>query len=230
MLMKKQVCLLLYFITLAVDIFAVTYNLTSVRTFSKPLLMVFLAAYLIIAVYRIRPAIFRNLLLAALLFSWVGDILLLRTDQEAFFLYGLGSFLLAHLAYIWFFLKVRYTNYPLPACKYFYIFLAEAVVIAFLFVMFPYLDDMSIPVIVYAVVISFTLLCIMHAFRFREQPMGWYCITGGILFICSDAMIAVDQFYRPFPFAEISIMVTYGLAQWCLIEGSTRYLNSRVKA
>lgn len=227
--MKKQVWLILFFIALAVDIFAVINNLTTLRPVTKPLLMILLGAYLLSAIYRLRPAIFRNLLVTSLFFSWIGDILLLQTSREVFFLYGLGSFLLAHLAYIGFFLKVRYTNYPLPLCKYLYIFLAEAVVIAFLFLIFPFLDDMAIPVIIYAITISFTLLCVMHAFRFREQPMGWYCLAGSILFICSDAMIAVDYFYRPFPFADLLIMLTYGLAQWGLIEGSIRYLNSRTK-
>jgi len=96
--------------------------------------------------------------------------------------------------------------------------------------MFPYLGSMRVPVIVYASTISFTLLCVMHAFRFGEQPMGWYCIAGALLFICSDAMIALQRFYHDFPAASVLIMFTYGLAQWALIEGSTRYLNSRVKA
>jgi uncharacterized membrane protein YhhN len=124
---------------------------------------------------------------------------------------------------------VRYTNYPLPLCKYPLIFLAEAIVLAFLFFMFPYLGSMAVPVIIYAITISFTLLCIMHAFRFTEQRMGWYCIAGGILFIGSDAMIAIQHFYHPFPAAGVWIMLTYGLAQWGIIEGSARYLISRTK-
>lgn len=222
--MRKQPWMILYFLVLLTDLIAIAANVDALRYIAKPLLMPLLGAGLLAAIHRLLPAIFRNLLLTALFFSWVGDILLLG-DQ--YFLPGLGSFLLAHLAYIGFFLKVRYTNYPLPLCKYLLIFLTEAIVLGFLFFMFPYLGKLTVPVIIYAIAISFTLLCAMHAFRFREQPMGWYCIAGAILFICSDAMIALARFYHAFPAAGICIMLTYGLAQWMLINGSTRYLLSR---
>ncbi len=222
--MKIKPWLILYFIFLLADLIAIAAGAETIRYVTKPLLMPLLAAGLLSAIRRLRPVIFRNLLLAALFFSWAGDILLI---WDNYFLYGLGSFLLAHLAYIGFFLKVRYTNYPLPLCKYLFIFLSEAIVLAFLFFMFPYLGGLAIPVIIYAITISFTLLCAMHAFRFNEQPMGWYCIIGSILFICSDAMIALDRFHQPFPAAGILIMLTYGLAQWALTEGSARYLLSR---
>jgi len=222
--MRKQPWTILYFLVLLADLIAVAAGADSLRYITKPLLMPLLGAGLLAAIYRLRPEIFRNLLLAALFFSWAGDILLL---WDEFFLPGLGCFLLAHLAYIGFFLKVRYTNYPLPLCKYLLIFLTEAVVLGFLFFMLPYLGSLTIPVIIYAIAISFTLLCVMHAFRFREQPMGWYCIAGSILFICSDAMIALAHFYHSFPAAGICIMLTYGLAQWALINGSARYLLSR---
>jgi uncharacterized membrane protein YhhN len=222
--MKTKPWLILYFILLLADLIAIATNLDAARFITKPLLMPLLAAGLLSDINRLRPAVFRNLLLAALFFSWMGDILLL---WDLYFLPGLGSFLLAHLAYIGFFLKVRYTNYPLPLCKYPLIFLTEAIVIAFLFFIFPHLSSLGIPVIIYAITVSFTFLCAMHAFRFGQQPMGWYCIAGAILFIFSDAMIAVDRFYRPFPASGIWVMLTYGLAQWALVTGSARYLLSR---
>ncbi|WP_298740175.1 lysoplasmalogenase [uncultured Chitinophaga sp.] len=222
--MQKQPWTILYFLVLPADLIAIAADAETLRYITKPLLMPLLGAGLLAAIHLLRPAAFRNLLLTALFFSWLGDILLL---WDQYFLPGLGSFLLAHLAYIGFFLKVRYTNYPLPLCKYPLIFLTEALVLAFLFFMFPHLRKLAVPVTIYAIAISFTLLCAMHAFRFKEQTMGWYCIGGAILFICSDAMIAVARFYHSFPAAGICIMLTYGLAQWALINGSTRYLLSR---
>lgn len=222
--MKKQPWLILYFLVLLADLIAIVSDAGSLRYITKPLLMPLLGINLLLAISRLRPAVFRNLLLIALFFSWMGDILLL---WGGYFLAGLGSFLLAHLAYIAFFLKVRYTNYPLPLCQYPLIFLSEAIVLGFLFFIFPYLGALAVPVIIYAITISFTLLCALHAFRFKEQPMGWYCVAGSILFICSDGMIAITHFYDSFPAAGICIMLTYGLAQWALINGSARYLLSR---
>jgi uncharacterized membrane protein YhhN len=226
-LQKNRLWLTLYFIVTAIHLDAIAMRLHMLQNATKVLLMPLLALYLLSAIRRLRPAIFRNLLLTALFFSWAGDVLLIK---EQYFLPGLGSFLLAHLAYIGFFLKVRYTNHPLPLCKYPFIFLTEIVVLAFLFFMLPYLGSMRVPVIIYAIAISFTLLCAMHAFRLGEQPMGWYCIAGAILFICSDAAIALQHFYSSLPAAGIFIMTTYCLAQWAITEGSCRYLKSRVKA
>ncbi|GAA0532858.1 lysoplasmalogenase [Chitinophaga japonensis] len=224
--MKKQPWLFLYFAVLAIHLTAIAAGADTTRYLTKPLLIPLLGAYLLTNIHALQPAVFRNLLLTALFFSWAGDVLLL---WDRYFLAGLACFLLAHLAYIGFFLKVRYSNPPRPLCKIPLILLVEAVVLAFLFFIYPYLGGMTVPVVIYAIAISFILLCSLHAFRFREQPMAWFCVGGAILFIGSDAMIALQRFYQSFPTAGIWIMLTYGLAQWAITEGSGRYLISRTK-
>ncbi|MET6998965.1 lysoplasmalogenase [Chitinophaga defluvii] len=226
--MLKSIWLVLYFITLLADLIFVGFDMGAIRFTSKPLLMVLLALYFMSNTGHVR-AIYRYLLLAALAFSFGGDVLLMFDGRGmTFFIAGLGSFLLAHMMYILFFLKIRYTNDPRPDCHYFAAFITEAIVIAFIFFMLPYLGDMTIPVIIYAIGISFTLLCALHAFRLQQQTAGWYCILGAILFIISDSLIAVGKFYQPIPLGGVLVMLTYGLAQAGLVYGSTRYLNSRV--
>jgi uncharacterized membrane protein YhhN len=226
--MQKQPWLVLYFVFLLLDLILVGLGKDSFRFATKPFLMLLLALYFMSNTGHVR-SIFRYLLLGALFFSFGGDVLLMfDASGMQFFMAGLGSFLLAHICYILFFLKIRYTNDPRPDCHYLAAFVTEAIVITFILFMLPYLGSLTIPVIVYAIGISFTLLCAMHAFRFKQQPAGWYCIIGAILFIISDSLIAVGKFYKPIPLGGILVMLTYGLAQAVLVYGSTRYLNSRV--
>lgn len=206
------------------DLILTALQLNSYRFFTKPLLTVLLAIYTVSALQKV-PAGFKALLLMALFFSFSGDVLLLLEDQSpSFFLFGLGAFLMAHLAYIGYFLRIRYNYFPLPLCKFPLIFLTAAVAISFILFMAPHLAQLLIPVIVYTVAICFTLLTTLHAFQLKLYPVARYCVAGALLFICSDAMIAINKFYAPLPAAGVWIMLTYGLAQWGLVYGSTRFL------
>jgi uncharacterized membrane protein YhhN len=42
---------------------------------------------------------------------------------------------------------------------------------------------------------------------------------GAILFVISDSLLALNKFYVPFYFADISIIFTYGLAQLFIVLG-----------
>jgi uncharacterized membrane protein YhhN len=225
--MKKRVLTILFFLFLLIDLIAIACNRKEVSYVAKPMLTILLAIYFLNNTKHVA-LIFRILMFAALFFSCIGDIFLLFEDKrEEFFIAGLGCFLFTHLAYIGFFLKIRYSNYPLPDCQWPYIFLTEAALLLFIFTMLPYLGDMSIPVIIYAIFISFTLLTSMHAFRLKEQVSGWFAVGGAILFILSDTLIAIDHFYHTIPAGNFLVILTYGLAQWGLCTGGLKYLQIR---
>lgn len=217
--------LIVYFIVLLADILLIAFDKEAYRYTTKPLLMILLAVYVLYTDVKM-PRSYRAFLLLALFFSSMGDDLLLFPNL---FLPGLGSFLLAHIMYIIFFLKIRYSNLPVPMCKYPFIFLNAAVVILFILLMVPYLGSLTVPVIIYAFALSITVQSVLHAFHFRRQPAGWYCIIGAVLFLLSDLLIAVGKFYHPLPGGDIVVMLTYGFAQWGLVYGSTEYfrVNSR---
>ncbi|RFS24064.1 lysoplasmalogenase [Chitinophaga silvatica] len=223
--MLRPNSLLVFFFLLLADLVLVALNLNEYRVATKPLLTLLLVIYVLYSRSPV-PKGFRNLLLTALLFSSLGDDLLLY-DNGSLFLPGLGSFLIAHIFYIIFFLKIRYSNPPTPACKYPFIFLNAAVVILFLLFLMPYLGPFKIPVIIYALTISITVQSVLHSFHFNRQPAGWYCITGAVLFLISDSLIAVGKFYHPFPGSDILVMLTYGLAQFGLVFGSLKYFESK---
>jgi uncharacterized membrane protein YhhN len=74
---------------------------------TKPLLIPVLAGYFIWGTKSFQAGL-KKWVLLALFFSWVGDILLMVvTEDPAFFLLGLVAFLLAHVFYIFFFHAIR---------------------------------------------------------------------------------------------------------------------------
>lgn len=223
--MQKRVFTILYFIVLLIDLTAIACNREVICYIADPLLSIILAVYFLSNTKSVAWS-FRLLMTIALLFSFIGDIFLLFEEKnEIFFIIGIACFLITHLSYIGFFLKIRYTNLPRPDCKWPFIFLTEAALLLFIFSMLPYLADMSIPVIIYAIFISFTLLTSIHAFRLKEQVIGWLCISGAILFVASDTLEAIDHFYHTVPAGNFFITLTYGLAQWCLCAGGRSYLQ-----
>ena len=225
--MKKRVFTLLYVLILLIDLIAIALEHRTVSYITEPLLIVMLAVFFLANTQKIRIS-FRILMMIALCFSLAGNVALFFEHMgEQYFIIGLAAYLVTHLAFILFFLAIRYDNFPLPNCKWPTIFLIEGALLLFIFSMLPYLGDMSLLVIVYAVFISFTLLTSIHAFRLREQSIGWRCIIGAVLFIISDSLLAIDHFYHSVPAADVMTMATYGMALWGLGTGGLRYLQMR---
>jgi uncharacterized membrane protein YhhN len=223
--MSFQILPAVYFLALAVEIFA---NLTGNRQlqyFSKPSLMLILLAYFGLSTRKLAlplkyPVIF------ALVFSWLGDVLLLVDKQtKSFFIYGLTAFLVAHICYIFYFLKIRPANKPekLPNPL---IFAAVAAYSLSLFALLaPNVKNLLIPVGVYALAISTMLAASLAAFDFGKQNFGKICVAGSLLFIVSDSILAINRFAAPFDYAPVFVMLTYALAQFLITEGSLRNLR-----
>ncbi|WP_212000545.1 lysoplasmalogenase [Chitinophaga sp. HK235] len=211
--------LVLYFITLFADLVLIGLNMDAFRYATKPLLVPLLAAYFLSSSADV-PGKQRMWMYGALFSCFLGDVLLMF---DTLFLPGLGSFLVGHLFYITFFLTIRYSNPPVPYCKYPLVFLNAAIIIGFILFLMPYLGNLAIPVIVYSLVISITVQSVIHAFHYRHQPAAWYCLIGAILFMLSDSLIALGKFYHPLPAGGILVMLTYGLAQAGLVHGSVKY-------
>jgi uncharacterized membrane protein YhhN len=141
-----------------------------------------------------------RLLGGGLALSSLGDFLLgVRRlgslDGESLFLLGLGSFLTAHLAYIALFRKyqalVRWK--PSPAQMWGVLTILVALGSA-LEILRQSLSSMLVPVVVYPIV-----LCCMGISAMLADlgtPLAGF---GALLFIASDAMLAINKFRRPFP-------------------------------
>ena len=96
----------LFFAGLLAELTAVAMGWNGVQLFTKPLLIIFLFAWFMIAALKFSPL--RYCIAAALFFSWAGDIcLMMEARGPGWFMAGLASFLLAHIMYIVFFLLAR---------------------------------------------------------------------------------------------------------------------------
>jgi len=190
-------------------------NLQWLNVLCKPLLMPLLALYFISSV----PIKGRKLVLFALLFSWLGDLLLMfQQKQELFFIAGLLSFLIAHIAYISVFSKSikSYTITNKMALFIVLIFLYEVFFLCFLY---PNLNELFVPVALYA-----TAICTMLVFallRFPHVSLRSFGITflGALLFVLSDSTIAVNKFLMPFSLAYPLIIALYATGQYLICKG-----------
>jgi uncharacterized membrane protein YhhN len=200
-----------------------------VQLFTKPLLIVFLFAWFMIAALKFSPL--RYCIAAALFFSWAGDVcLLMEARGPGWFMAGLASFLLAHIMYIVFFLRARHRQTAPEKWNAPVIALVGVYAIALVVFLYPHIGNLQLPVAIYALTIASMLVAAMHAFDKRTGNAGRYCITGAVLFLCSDSLLAINKFYHPFPAADFGTMATYGLAQFAIAKGSLLYLASESRA
>jgi len=121
------------------------------------------------------------ILVVALVFSWIGDTLLLFVFKDAiYFMLGLAAFLTAHIFYIVLFSKeLKKANGKIEFKKTGLILIA-IYLITMLLVLIPHLGGLTIPVIIYAVVIS-TMLYMAYLLSFHwPKPASIYLFTGAI--------------------------------------------------
>lgn len=191
---------------------------------TKPLLMPLLMVWLLSSVPLRTPTgvhlQLRSLLVAALIFAWLGDVLLLfAADRMALFAGGLLAFLTTHMLYIYFF--VRAGARPLAHIRRFIpLLVALAMYLAgFLGLLWPYLGMLQVPVVVYALVIA-TMGYVVYTTRFLYSLKAYKLfVLGAFLFIVSDSILAFNKFHTALPIGSIQIMLTYGLAQAFIVKG-----------
>jgi uncharacterized membrane protein YhhN len=160
-------------------------------------------------------------LLTALIFSWFGDIILLFSDRdERYFIAGLVAFLLSHLAYILLFNKqIKAKNTKSKAVFWIGVTSIIAYLIIMMAMLLPTLDDLTIPVFVYALVISTMLLFAFKGFLIWDTPANWFILIGAIVFVSSDSILAFNKFYQPVAWSSFLIMITYLAAQYLIVIG-----------
>lgn len=225
--MKKNIWLLVFFAVLLADLIGIQGRNEGIQYFAKPLIVPALAAYFISCAGTVSSRL-KRWILAALFFSWAGDVLLMFVPKnEIFFLAGLVSFLLAHIFYIIFFHRVRVLENIKG--KLLLLLVVVAYYAILITILLPYLGDMKVPVLVYGLVISFMLMLAMHMVFITDKKAGKWMMAGALLFVLSDSILAFNKFYKPFELAGILIMLTYGLAQLLIVKGAAGYINSKDK-
>jgi uncharacterized membrane protein YhhN len=221
-LTKDRVFSVFYLSILGVHILSGEVEFTGVAMVSKPLLIISLLGYFFSQITGAKWGSFEMMIFLALLFSLAGDILLMFQDFGDYFVYGLGSFLLAHIFYIIAFTKTYLENHEIKLLqRYGWVML---LVVAYSWFFFnaikDFLGDMMGPVLIYTMVISLMLLIALNRFRKVSGKSFLLIAFGAILFVASDSLIAWNKFVRELDYSHTLIMATYGLAQLGITMGA----------
>ncbi len=156
-----------------------------------------------------REGITSRTYFSALFFSFLGDVFLMF---DGWFIPGLVSFLLAHVSYIFLFRK----EYSFSFTAILLLALFTSGFLVFLYPSIP--ENMRVPVVVYCIAITLMGICAASRNTASRSSYG-YVVAGAVLFIISDALIAVNRFYTDIPADALCIMTTYGAAQYLILEG-----------
>lgn len=211
--MKSNHWLLLFITDAVLHLVTTVYSFPTLNLLTKPLLMILLGGYFISLVGSNLTKL-SILVILALVGSWFGDtFLMLQGSNPLFFIFGLGSFLLAHIAYILAFKKFDTVLTSSGRLVTSILFISYSLVLSY--VLWSGLGEMKIPVILYALVL--TLMGIFGVIK--NMGVSNFVVIGAVLFILSDSMIAYDKFVEPFSSSRFLIMCTYISAQFLIIRG-----------
>lgn len=172
----------------------------------KPLTMIFIIA--LVWFYGERKGFYRRAILAGFAFSLAGDTLLINPQN---FVFGLASFLVAHICYIAAFFRagegkfkpVSLLAYPVGGA-------------IFMLVSGGVPENLKIPVAVYALAISTMLSAGVNFYLTQKTPAALLALAGAAFFVLSDSLLAYNKFNGGFFPAAVLILSTYFFAQWLI--------------
>jgi uncharacterized membrane protein YhhN len=210
--------LIIYCLILVCDLLArqLQTEMPYLEYFFKPSLMISLGIYFYHQSGALKQKKIDYFILSALVFSGMGDILLMF---EGKFILGLASFLLAHLSYILAFLADNKGWVFSKSDRLWAALLIVVLGIGFIFYLSPYLGSLKTPVFLYSSAILTMLLATLNRWKsVRIESFHWVFV-GAVLFVISDSLLAVNKFAHPFYLANFLIMLTYGVGQYLIVEG-----------
>jgi uncharacterized membrane protein YhhN len=166
------------------------------------------------------------LMVTALIFSWAGDVTLEFTEyHEMVFMAGLLFFMVTQVLYCIVFFRTPGAAYDLKRLA-FGIIPVYVYGIFLVYYLYDKLGDMRIPVMLYACVILTMLSGAISRLEKVSRISFYLVLTGAILFVLSDSMIAVNKFSDPFRGSRILIMSTYITGQFLILMGYIKQFRS----
>lgn len=198
---------------------------------TKPLLLPLLAAWFWQETGPATAVFSRRLWLAGMLFSWLGDVLLMFQEtgsEPLFFMLGLGSFLVAQLFY-----AAAFIHFPTGGASFlwknWWILLPFVLfLVGFLKFLWPGLPaEMKLPVSFYGVAILTMAVSSLTFLGKTDRLTAWTVFAGALIFVKSDCLLAVNKFSQPFGHAREAVMLSYLIGQFLIAFGAVRALKKR---
>jgi alkenylglycerophosphocholine/alkenylglycerophosphoethanolamine hydrolase len=129
---------------------------------------------------------------------WIADL----------FVFGLGAFLLAHLAYLVAYLSDSRRLAPLD------LLIAALAAGGMFFVLASTgLGPLLLPVALYSLAIGAMLWRALARIGVVGASSAWLAAGGAALFVLSDSLIGINRFVAPFDGASYAIILSYWLGQ-----------------
>ena len=189
------------------DVAGILLENSLLQTICKPLIVPTLILW-----YMSKTGKVNKWYVTALIFSFVGDVLLL--DKTNFFILGIAAFLITQVIYIFIFSRgLGKTHWRKKITSIIPFLLFYSVLIA---VLAPNLNDLLIPVMVYGIAISIFGMVALLNYLADKSSLNMTLLQGAILFIVSDSMIALNKFHEEQAFYPVTIMLTYIMAQYLI--------------
>lgn len=203
----------------AIHVIALAFHNEALAAPTKLGLMPLLAFAVLVGARGLRATAPIALLLAAVLFSWLGDGAGVFVPFFPTLPMMLAFFGIAHLAYIalfWRHLRIR--KFPLAAALLIVWWAAMVIVIA------PAAKELAVAVAAYGIVLGLTA-----AFATRCSPM---VLIGALFFLASDTILAFMLFLPDLtpPITDAAVMFTYTLGQGLIAAGALATLRRRQSA
>lgn len=197
---------------------------------TKPILLGSLFIYFLGIQRSIGRNKFSIFISIALIFCLLGDVFLMfQNVSSTYFIFGLGAFLIGHLFYIFAFHRTYRQDHEIALIKRHGWVMVIIVAYGYLFFnrIKGNLHDLIGPVMVYTMVICLMLLIAVNRFKRVSMPSFISIFLGALLFVISDSILAWNKFVLPFDYAHLLIMLTYGLAQVLIVNGSILQLRDQ---
>ena len=206
--MYRKLPLIAFIIFSLIDFFGIYLEKKWMIYLAKPMLMTTLFGY-----YYLNKKSDNLFFVLGLLFSLFGDLFLLGSG-ELYFILGLIFFLIAHVFYIIMvfkiLLEIKLKDFMIAGIPYLLLFLI------LINVLYDGLGSMKIPVIIYAMTISFLGVVSLLLFLQSRTKTSLLLLFGVLIFITSDTILALNLFYEKQSFYPILIMTTYVMAQFLI--------------
>lgn len=221
--MKAQVALTLFAIASAICLLGRLLDSSVMDYVSKPFLMPSLYFYYLHSTkaYKSPKATLQDVVLIALFFAWLGDILLmLAKGNQLLFICGLLAFLVMQILYLRMYLEYSDKHEIIFKSKPHLALPSILLGVGFYYLLLPNLDSiLTIAVGVYAIALVSMTLGAINRWKYSEEFSFQLTTIGAFSFMFSDMMIGYNNFLLPFPLAGFWIMITYILGQFLIIKG-----------
>ena len=229
----KRFLLLIFLVCCAANILFEWNNYQIGIYISKPLLMPLLLAWFY-AANATHWSAFYQWIAIGFVFSFGGDTLLMFVENDppraAFFLYGLISFLFAHLCYLVTFWKYTPTQKGLVEQQPAWLIAFAVVLVGNILILWPGLPQaLQMPVGIYSSVIVLMGVSALNLYKKIPKRAARTIFWGALLFILSDSLIGLNKFRSDaftIPYVRVLIMLFYLAGQYLIAKGASLFSES----